>query len=196
MNEIDEQNQSNQQLPGESDKAYHAFRSYLALGAHRSLSTLARQPGFDRSSIEKWSKQWKWVERARTHTQRLSQIQDVAVAEALQDAAEKWVRRGEQLKELEWNITLRLLDRAGEILQTPEADPSTRDACLAVELASRIGRLASDLANRNNDPPPASNDLPTLFAATLEKVYGTPPPTPDSNPNLNPNPNLNLAGAH
>jgi len=48
MNEL---NRLNQQLPGESDKAFHAFRSYLALGPKRSLSALAKKLGQSKTSL-------------------------------------------------------------------------------------------------------------------------------------------------
>ena len=177
---MNETTQLYQQLPGESDKAFHAFQCYLALGAKRSLATLAKQIGSHKTQVERWSKRWQWVSRLRVHRQRIAQIQDVATAEAIHDATGHWVRRGEQLKDLEWNITLRLLDRAGEILQTPDSAPSTRNACLAVELASKIGRLASDVASVNTDPATVRNGIPAVFAAALQKVYG--PSTPPSNP--------------
>ncbi len=189
MNELN-QNQLNLDnlnppVPGESEKAFHAYRSYLALGVDRSLAALARQLDCNESLLERWSKQWNWSGRIQAYTQRLAQIQDTATAEAIQDAADKWVRRGEQLKELEWNITLRLLERAAELLQTPD---STRDACLAVDLASRIGRLSSELTKRESEPPPPRNEIPSLFATTLYKIYGAPNP----NPSLPPAPTLAL----
>ncbi len=165
-------NESYQQSPGESVKAFQEFRCYLALGVSRSIFTLAKQLGLNEALLERWSKRWNWTERIQVGSPDIAHIQGAGMEGAVRDEHDNWARPVEQLKELEWSITLPLLDRARQILQTPDSAPSTRDACLAVELASKIGRLASDLGNADTEATPSRNEISPLFAATLHKVYG------------------------
>ena len=51
--------------PKESAQAYEAFAFYRDLGAERSLVKVRQEYGKNLRLIERWSREWKWVERIR-----------------------------------------------------------------------------------------------------------------------------------
>ena len=56
-----------QQLPRETDKAYHAFATFRNLEPRdRSLARVVSELGKSRGLMERWSSRWSWVEGART----------------------------------------------------------------------------------------------------------------------------------
>lgn len=48
---------------GESDKAFQAFTTYLEMGEDRSIRAVARSLGKSKTLMDRWSGQWRWVER-------------------------------------------------------------------------------------------------------------------------------------
>jgi|GEM_PF-3954960 len=51
-------------LPGETPAAYRALESFLTMGPARTLHALAATTGKSQAMLAKWSKAWKWTERA------------------------------------------------------------------------------------------------------------------------------------
>src|SRR5688572_2143686 len=49
----------------ESNEAFEAFKIYLNLGVERSTKKVAEQLGKSLSLIQRWSADWRWVERCR-----------------------------------------------------------------------------------------------------------------------------------
>jgi hypothetical protein len=88
-------------LPGEPDKAHHAWTIYRDLGQRRSLDAVAQQllgqagdkPGTQHVSgrrartrqIQDWSRQWRWVERAKTWDDHCDREARLAQVEAIKD---------------------------------------------------------------------------------------------------------------
>ena len=71
--EISQSHKSWEQQPGESDKAFEAFRVYLEMGKSRSLAAVAQQLSKSIQLTKKWSGRWKWPLRVRKHTASLIQ---------------------------------------------------------------------------------------------------------------------------
>lgn len=57
-----------EQMPGESDVAFDAFRAYRDQHAPRSLRALCDQLGKSRSQLDEWSKTNAWERRVRAYT--------------------------------------------------------------------------------------------------------------------------------
>lgn len=53
---------------GESEKAYQAFRTYIDLGADRSLAAVGQKLRKSKALMERWSSRWKWVRRVEAYT--------------------------------------------------------------------------------------------------------------------------------
>jgi len=49
--------------PGETSKAWEAWRTYRDFGISRSLAAVASEMGIDKRRIEEWSSKWRWVDR-------------------------------------------------------------------------------------------------------------------------------------
>lgn len=57
--------------PGEGEEAYEAFSLYYKAGLKRSLRKTAESLGKNRALLERWSRRWNWVERAREYDNAL-----------------------------------------------------------------------------------------------------------------------------
>jgi hypothetical protein len=52
-----------EQLPGESPKAFHAFRLYRDLMEKRTLAKVAETLGCSSTNVERWARRWAWTQR-------------------------------------------------------------------------------------------------------------------------------------
>jgi hypothetical protein len=83
--------------PGEPEKAFAAFRTYLDLGSKRSLRAVGQKLGKSKALMERWSSQWKWVARVEAYTNHLFHQADL---EQQREIKRKIVTRDETLEEL------------------------------------------------------------------------------------------------
>lgn len=104
-------------LPGETDKAFAAFRKYMKLGPDRSIRKLGRKCGKWRATFEKWSSKYQWQERAAAFDDHLTQIQQTEIEEHQRKDARKWADRLEQHRETRFRIGTLLLKRAEAALR-------------------------------------------------------------------------------
>ena len=58
-------------LPGETDKAYHAFEVYRDAGGKRGITATADAIGSHKGLVSKWSKKYNWRERVRAWDNRV-----------------------------------------------------------------------------------------------------------------------------
>jgi hypothetical protein len=89
--------------PGETVKAYAAFCVYRDLGAGRGLRDACRrfygESVAKRGQIEQWSKQWKWVERAKAWDDELDRVNREAQAKARKEMGERHAKVAVALQE-------------------------------------------------------------------------------------------------
>ena len=83
--------------PEESEQAFTAFRTYLALGKKRSLRMVGRELGKSKALMERWSSQWNWVARVEAYTDHLFRQADL---EQQRELRGKIVTRDETMEEL------------------------------------------------------------------------------------------------
>ncbi|MEJ7783199.1 MAG: hypothetical protein WKF96_00250 [Solirubrobacteraceae bacterium] len=63
--------------PGETPRAYSAFRLYLELGPRRSTAEAGRRIGHaSKWQCDKWSSRWNWVERVRAFDAQAAVVSD------------------------------------------------------------------------------------------------------------------------
>lgn len=80
--------------PRESAQAYQAFSIYRDLGEERALRAVAAQLGKSRALIERWSRNWNWVERARQYDDSLQrEAQAKAYKKAVKELEEMQLRQ-------------------------------------------------------------------------------------------------------
>jgi hypothetical protein len=61
------------------------------------------------------------------------------------EKAAEWVKRQEELKEQEWDVARRLIERAKELLDDPRVKWSGGDIAKMLDVASKLARLATGL---------------------------------------------------
>ena len=61
--------------PGEGEEAYEAFTLYYKAGAKRGIRAVATQIGKSRTTCEKWSARYRWVDRARAYDNAIVQAE-------------------------------------------------------------------------------------------------------------------------
>jgi len=77
----------------------------------------------------------------------LQQFQKEVFQEKITEVLDDWIARQSQLREQEWQISQKLLLKAQEMLEfsIEERRWNFRDACQFLEVASKIGRLSSEM---------------------------------------------------
>jgi hypothetical protein len=61
-------------LPGETPPAFEAWCCYRDMGPGRSLVKVSQRSGKHRTLLERWSRRWSWVERAKAWDDELDRI--------------------------------------------------------------------------------------------------------------------------
>ena len=169
--------------PRESAKAHAAFRAYLDLGPQRSLARVAADLGKSKVLMERWSRRFDWSGRVAAHTQHLATVERQA-AEALASAnGEAWARRRTEHQEAEWQMRTELITAGRKVLakfMDGSRGATLGDVARALELASKLGRLASGLPNEVKEAPPeADRSVLIAIELALDRVYGPATPTVD-----------------
>ena len=79
--------------------------------------------------------------------ENLQQVQKEVFQKKISEELQDWIARQSQLREQEWQISQKLLLKAQEMLEISieERRWNFRDACQFLEVASKIGRLSSEL---------------------------------------------------
>lgn len=132
-------------LPDESSKAYTAFVEYLKLGPQRSVEQAAKNVGKVAGTLRKWSERHGWVRRAAEYDELCAAQEREIQAVLTKDRAAEWVKRQERLKEEEFAIAERLIAKAKELLEDPRVRWSGGDIAKLLDVASKLGRLATGL---------------------------------------------------
>jgi hypothetical protein len=173
-----------EQQPRESNKAFAAFKTYLELGAQRSLVVVAEKHGKSKTMIERWSRRFDWPARVQAHAAHLATIEREAIEGLALEKAVDWNKVHEAVKVAEWQRHKKLIALADEMLarwEKNKAKCGTLEGIARVlELATKLGRLAAGM-------PTEVKEVNTTVKATIDvdweiairKAYGvaTPPVT-------------------
>jgi hypothetical protein len=170
-----------EQQPRESDKAFAAFSVYLSLGPQRSTYAVARKLAKSEQLIRRWSARHRWPERVAAHASHLAVVEREA-AEALARAkSAEWLTQQQRLRETEWELHEKCIAAAKRALNTfmerEKVYANLADIARILEVASKLGRLASGLATETvehtgEDGGPIRVEL----TAALNNIYGEPLP--------------------
>lgn len=131
--------------PGETPKAFEAFELYCKLGEERSLVKVGRKLGKSTTLIERWSSQWKWVNRARDYDNEMKRRELQAQKKAYQDMQKRQI-----------GMAIQLQKKAFEALQNLPVDKMTaKDIKEFMKLGAALERANMDIAiaeqSRNAD---------------------------------------------
>jgi len=167
-----------EQQPGEGHRAFAAFTLYLSMGRERTLAKVAQQLKLNPQIPGRWSFRYGWSARVAAYNAHMATVEREA-AEALTRArAAGWVQRREEHKEDEWALRCELIAAGRKVLKRfidEEKGATLGDVARALELASKLGRLASALSTESVEHSGEVNvNFRAEVAAAVRKVYGEP----------------------
>lgn len=182
-----------EQQARESDKAFAAFSLYLSLGPQRSLEAVATKLGKSKTLMERWCKRHAWVARVQAQSEYLAGLEREATGGLVRAKANEWLARQQKLREAEWSMHEQCIAAArrglAAFMEREKIYANLADIARMVEVASKMGRLASGMAT---DKTEVTGDdggaIKVEFALALKKVYGvaTPLVTTGPAPNMPP----------
>ena len=181
-----------EQRPKESDKAFAAFAMYLSMGAERSLEAVRQKCGKSSRLIQRWSSRWRWTERVTAHASHLATVEREATEALARGKSAQWLKRQEEHRDEEWALRGELIAAGRKVLKRFTEDgrgATLGDVARALELASRLGRLASGMATDKTEiTGEDGGPIRVELSAALSKIYGdvvdvectSPRPSPQS----------------
>ncbi len=169
-----------EQQPKESDKAFAAFAIYLSMGPERSLVLVGRKLGKSVGLMERWSKRRDWPGRVAAHSAHLAIVEREATEALTRGKAAQWVKRQEEHRDEEWALRGELIAAGRKVLKRfteQDRGATLGDVARALELASKLGRLAAGMATDKTElTGEDGGPIRVELAAALSKVYGVAAP--------------------
>lgn len=170
--------ESFEQQPREGAKAFAAFSVYLSLGPERSLAAVGRKLGKSVGLMERWSRRFDWSSRVQAHAAHLAVVEREATEALTRTKAAQWLTRREEHKEDEWGLRSELITASRKVLKrfTEEGRGATLgDVARALDLASKLGRLATGLAtDRTEVTGEGGGPIQVDLEMALRKIYREP----------------------
>jgi hypothetical protein len=120
-------------MPKEGALAYQAARQYFEMRASRSLAEVSRKLGKHLHHIERWSKEWSWVDRARAYDEHLDKEEQDAIDKVAREQAAKWLRRQGELAEQKFLTGEKIIDKVNKMLNFPLVSSTTKDGKTTLE---------------------------------------------------------------
>lgn len=126
--------------------------------------------------MERWSRRHDWCGRVAAYSAHLAVVEREATEALTRAKAAGWVKRREDHKEEEWALRGELVEAGRKVLakfKDGSRGATLGDVARALELASKLGRLASGLAT---DTVEHTGEVDVTFraevAAAVRKAYG------------------------
>lgn len=168
-----------EQQPNEGDKAFAAFSLYLGLGPQRSLEAVATKLGKSKTLMERWCKRHAWVGRVQAQSEYLAGLEREATGGLVRAKANEWLARQQTLREAEWDMHEKCIAAArrglAAYMEREKVYANLSDIARMVEVASKMGRLASGMATDKTEVSGEDGGaIKVEFALALKKVYGRP----------------------
>ncbi len=165
-----------EQLPKESAKAFEAFSFYLNLGPERSVAAVGRRLGKSEGLMERWASRFDWTGRVRAFDEHLAIVEREATESLVRSKAAGWLKRQQELLEVEWAIHEECIAGAREALKRfydRGKGATLGDIARMFAEGSRIGRLACGMpTDRTEVTGEDGGPIRVEFEAALKKVYG------------------------
>ena len=165
-----------EQQPRESAKAFAAFSLYLNLGPQRSTAEVAKKLAKSEQLIRRWSAKFAWTDRVAAHGAHLAIIEREAVEAVARSKAAEWEKRETQLRETEWAMHERAIAAAKRgldaYMEKDKVYANLADIARMLEIASKLGRLATGLDKSNGETADEPQTLRVEVTVALEKIYG------------------------
>jgi hypothetical protein len=171
-----------EQQPRESDKAFAAFSLYLSLGPERSLAAVAQKLHKSVTILGRWSAKFGWPDRVAAHAAHLALVEREAIEASARGKAAIWEQRETELRETEWTMHERAIAAAKRgldaYMEKDKVYANLADIARMLEIASKLGRLATGLDKSNGETADEPQTLRVEVTVALEKIYGQAEPAP------------------
>ena len=171
-----------EQQPRESDKAFAAFSLYLSLGPERSLAAVAQKLHKSVTILGRWSAKFGWPDRVAAHAAHLALVEREAIEASARGKAAIWEQRETELRETEWTMHERAIAAAKRgldaYMEKDKVYANLADIARMLEIASKLGRLATGLDKSNGETADEPHTLRVEVTVALEKIYGQAEPAP------------------
>lgn len=166
-----------EQQPKETAKAFAAFSLYLNMGPQRSLEGVRVRCGKSARLIQRWSSRWRWAERVDAHAEHLATVEREAVEVVARSKATEWAKRQDEVRQGEWEMHEKCIEAAKKVFDAfmarEKVYANLADIARMLEVASKLGRLASGLATEKTEVTGEDGGaIRVEFEAALKKVYG------------------------
>ena len=161
----------------ESHKAFETFLCYFDIGQNRSFAKVARLSGVNLNSVKQWAHRFDWRDRVRAYNPELLRARLAVETDARRNSAALRAERTRLFQDAEWKAAEKLLRAAQNSLdvllqKTPEK-LSLSDVARALEIASKLGRLATGLSTEHVEHAGEVNvNLQLEIESAIKKVYG------------------------
>ena len=99
--------------------------------------------------MERWAAKFDWTGRVAAHAEYLARVEREATEAVARGKSAEWLARRETHREAEWALRGELIEASRRVLvkfKDGSRGATLGDVARAVELASKLGRLASGLA--------------------------------------------------
>ena len=165
-----------EQQPQEGAKAFAAFSVYLNLGPARSLGAVAQKLTKSEQLLKRWSARFDWPSRVQAHAAHYAAVEREATEVLTRTKAAQWLTRQEEHRDEEWALRGELIVAGRAVLarfKDGVKGATLGDIARALDLASKLGRLASGMATDKTElTGEDGGPLRVELSAALAKVYG------------------------
>ena len=166
-----------EQQTKESDKAFAAFAVYLSMGSERSLAMVGQRLGKSVGLVERWSKRFDWPGRVQSHAAHFAAVEREASEALARGKSAEWLKRQQELREREWTMHEKCIAAAERglkaFMEREKVYANLADIARMLEVASKLGRLASGLATDKTEVTGEDGGpIRVELAAALNKIYG------------------------
>jgi hypothetical protein len=166
-----------EQQTKESDKAFAAFALYLSMGSERSTAAVATKLTKSEQLVRRWSARWRWTERVAAHAAHLAAVERDATEALARGKSAEWLKRQQELREREWTMHEKCIAAAERglkaFMEREKVYANLADIARMLEVASKLGRLASGLATDKTEVTGEDGGpIRVELAAALNKIYG------------------------
>jgi len=166
-----------EQQPKETDKAFAAFAMYLSVGAQRSTAVVASKLRKSEGLIARWSVRWQWSNRVAAYNVYLARVEREATEALARGKSAEWLTRQEKLRESEWAMHEKCVAAArkalDKFLEKEKVFATLSDIARILEIASKLGRLASGMATDKTElTGEDGGPIKVEISAALDKIYG------------------------
>ena len=176
-------------LPRETPKAWEAFAIYRDMGERRTTRAVGKQLGKSRQMIGHWSKRWHWQERIKSITANISKANEAAEKKAIAASAGIWAERAVEMRNVQWEISSALMEKARGMLKWPLAKSTTADgltvihpskwalgdAARLVDVACKLQCLATGQPTGDGNTTNVTVNVPLTLdqkAARMREIFG------------------------